>query len=139
MDIWEDFSSVRYLVSCITTFENHHKCLIWNFNPKIAKFVSEGSEGSNVDLWRENSNMINDETFWGIFKHCIMLHSNHACHVFTLVSQSTLFEKSNFCPKIQFWQKPNIFTSFSPKFFWQFFSWNRSCQQLKSPKPQHFH
>ena len=28
----------------------------------------------------------------------------------------TLFEKSNFCPKIQYWQTPNIFTSFSPKF-----------------------
>ena len=50
----------------------------------------------------------------------------------------TLFEKSKFCPKIKFWQNPNIFTSFSPKFFWQFFSWNQSCQQLKSPKPQHF-
>ena len=52
---------------------------------------------------------------------------------------STLFEKSNFCPKIQVWQDHNIFTSFSPNFFWQFFSWNQSCQQLKSPKPQHFH
>ena len=52
---------------------------------------------------------------------------------------STLFEKSNFFPKIQFWQNPNIFTSFSTKIFWQFFSWNQSCQQLKSPKPQHFH
>ena len=31
---------------------------------------------------------------------------------------------SIFCPKIQ---------------FWQFFLWNESCQQLKSPKPQHFH
>ena len=29
----------------------------------------------------------------------------------------TLFEKSNFCPKIQFYQNPNILTSFSPKFF----------------------
>ena len=47
--------------------------------------------------------------------------------------------KSKFCPKIQFWQNPNIFTSFSPKFFWQFFSWNQSCHQLKSPKPQHSH
>ena len=28
---------------------------------------------------------------------------------------ATLFEKSNICPKIQFWQSPNIFTSFSPK------------------------
>ena len=52
----------------------------------------------------------------------------------------TLFEKSKFCPKIQFWQKPNIFASFSPNFFFDnFFSWNQSCQQLKSPKPQHFH
>ena len=28
---------------------------------------------------------------------------------------------------------------FHPKFFWQIFSWNQSCQQPKSPKPQHFH
>ena len=28
---------------------------------------------------------------------------------------------------------------FHPNFFRQFFSWNQSCQQLKSPKPQHFH
>ena len=28
---------------------------------------------------------------------------------------------------------------FHPTIFWQFFSWNQSCQQLKSPKPQHFH
>ena len=51
----------------------------------------------------------------------------------------TLFKKSNFCPKIQFWQSPNIFTSFSHKIFWQFFSWNQSCQQLKCRKPRHFH
>ena len=31
-----------------------------------------------------------------------------------LMTISTLFEMSNFCPKIQFWQPPNIFT---PKFF----------------------
>ena len=51
----------------------------------------------------------------------------------------TILKVKFFCPKIQFWQNPNIFKSFSPKFFWQFFSWNQSCQQLKSPKPQHFH
>ena len=28
---------------------------------------------------------------------------------------------------------------FHSKFFGQCFSWNQSCQQLKSPKPQHFH
>ena len=41
------------------------------------------------------------------------------------------------CTKIQFWQNPNIFTSFSPNFFfWQFFSRNQSCHvnsYLKSP------
>ena len=41
--------------------------------------------------------------------------------------------------KVKFLSKNSILTSFSPKFFWQFFSWNQSCQQLKCPKPQHFH
>ena len=50
----------------------------------------------------------------------------------------TLFEKSNFCPKIQFWQKTTFSRVFPPNFLWQFFSWNQSCQQLKSPKQQHF-
>ena len=50
-----------------------------------------------------------------------------------------LFEKSNFCPKIQFWQrKAQHFYEFFTKFFWQFFSWYQSCQQLKSPKTQQF-
>ena len=36
--------------------------------------------------------------------------------------------------------KPQHFARvFHPKFFRHFFSWNQSCQQLKSPKPQHFH
>ena len=34
----------------------------------------------------------------------------------------TLFEKSFFCPKTQFWQNPNIFTSFSPKIVFANFS-----------------
>ena len=57
----------------------------------------------------------------------------------TKICKSTLFEKSIFCPKIQFWQNLNIFTSFSSNIFWQFFSWNKNCQQLNSPKPQQFH
>ena len=51
----------------------------------------------------------------------------------------TLLQKSIFCPKIQFSQIPTFSRVFHPKFIWQFFSWNQSCQQLKSPKPQHFH
>ena len=40
-------------------------------------------------------------------------------NIFTklLCRRLTLFEKSNFCPKIQFCQIPNIFTSFSSKNF----------------------
>ena len=72
-----------------------------------------------------------------------------------------IFEKSIFVQKFNFDQKPKHFhpiflvksksttaeklktTTFSrvfhPRFFWQFFSWNESCHQLKSPKPQHVH
>ena len=39
----------------------------------------------------------------------------------------TLFEKTNFCPKIQFWQNFTIFSG------------NQGSQQLKSANPQHFH
>ena len=65
----------------------------------------------------------------------------------------TLFEKSNFCPKIQFCQNFTFFSgnqscqqlkSANPQqfheFFTQnFFSRNQSCQQQKSSKPLHFH
>ena len=39
---------------------------------------------------------------------------------------------TRFCPKIQFWQNPNIFMSFSPLFSTFFFSWNQSCQHPKN-------
>ena len=42
--------------------------------------------------------------------------------VFNYIFKITLFEKSNFCPKIQFLQNPNIFTSFSSNFFFDNFS-----------------
>ena len=48
--------------------------------------------------------------------------------------------------KVRFLSRNSILTKpqhfhelFTQIFFWQFFSWNPSCQQLKSPKPQHFH
>ena len=47
--------------------------------------------------------------------------------------------------KVKFLSKNSILTNpptfsqvFHPIFFGQFFSWNQSCQQLESPKPQHF-
>ena len=60
-------------------------------------------------------------------------------------SKSQIFvQKFDFDKTLQFSREikvvnTNVFTSFSLNFFWQFFSWNQSCQQLKSPKPQHFH
>ena len=44
-----------------------------------------------------------------------------------------------FVQKFNFDKTTTFSRVFHPKFFWQFFSWNQSCQQLKSPKPQHFH
>ena len=48
--------------------------------------------------------------------------------------------KVNFLSKNSILTNPNIFTSFSPNFFFlQFFSLTQRCQKLKSPKPKHFH
>ena len=44
-----------------------------------------------------------------------------------------------FVQKFNFDKTPTFWQVFHPNFFWQFFSWSQSCQQLKSPKPQHFH
>ena len=43
-----------------------------------------------------------------------------------------------FVQKFNFDNNPIFSRVFHP-FFWQFFSWNKSCQKLKLPKPQHFH
>ena len=52
----------------------------------------------------------------------------------------THYSKSQiFVQKFNFDKTPTFSQVFHPNFFWQFFSWNQSCQQLKSPKSQHFH
>ena len=51
----------------------------------------------------------------------------HYWPLFLATTDRTLFEKSNYWPKIQFWQNLTIFSG------------NRSCQQLKSVNSQHFH
>ena len=50
----------------------------------------------------------------------------------------TLFEKSNFCPKIQFWPNPNIFTSFSPKIFLTIFLVKSKLSSAKKSKTTTF-
>ena len=51
---------------------------------------------------------------------------------------ATLFEKSNFCPKIQFWQNSNIFTSFSPNFFLTIFLVKSKLSTAKKSKTTTF-
>ena len=50
----------------------------------------------------------------------------------------TLFEKSNFCPKIQFWQNPNVFESFLPKFFLTIFLVKSKLSTAKKSKTTTF-
>ena len=55
-------------------------------------------------------------------------------------AKSTHYSKSQiFVQKFNFDQTPTFSRVFHPNFFWQIFSWHQSCQQLKRPKPQHFH
>ena len=70
-------------------------------------------------------------TAWHLTKSIQFQQSSHKMSHY---SKSQIFVQ-----KFNFDKTPNIFTSyFTQNFFWQFFSWNQSCQQLKSPKPQHF-
>ena len=58
----------------------------------------------------------------------------------TRSSSSSHYSKSQiFVQKFNFDKTPTFSRVFHPTFFWQFFSSNQSCQQVKSPKPQHFH
>ena len=57
-----------------------------------------------------------------------------------LILHMTHYSKSQiFVQKFNFDKTPTFSRVFNANFFWQFFSWNQSCQQLKCPKPQHFH
>ena len=65
--------------------------------------------------------------------------------IFEFSSQNQKFNLTHTILKVKFLSKNSILTKpqhfhefFTQIFFWQFFSWNQSCQQLKSPKPQHF-
>ena len=49
------------------------------------------------------------------------------------------YKSQIFVQKFNFDKTPTLSRVFHPIFFWQFFSWNQSWQQLKSPKPQHFY
>ena len=67
-------------------------------------------------------------------------------HFKSRTSQRKVNSSDHTIRKVKFLSKNSILTKpqhfhefFTQFFFWQFFSWNQSCQQLKSPKPKHFH
>ena len=57
--------------------------------------------------------------------------------IFVLFSHYS--KSQTFVQKFNFEKTPTLSRVFELIFFWQFFSWNQSCQQLKCPKPQRFH
>ena len=92
----------------------HHKltfCIIFRSSWKLS-YVSDVSNDINL---HETSTIHNE------------VHSTH-------YSKSQIFVQNSILTKPQHFHE--FFIQF---FFGQFFSWNQSCQQLKSPKPQHFH
>ena len=67
------------------------------------------------------------------------VHSILICRIKTMQLHTHYSKSQIFVQKFNFDKTPTFSRVFHPNFFWQFFSWNQSCQQLKSPKPQHFH
>ena len=107
------------------------------------------SLGLNCKLWSSPKKMIQGQqiemltlkdTLWSNYIFC----QKNSTFFGMKNSQNSLYllhhtvRKVNFLSKNSILTKPQHFLEFS-KFFWQFFSWNQSCQQLKSPKPQHFY
>ena len=69
-----------------------------------------------------------------MFSFSILTRSKWGHTVIPHYSESQIFVQ-----KFNFDKTPTFSRVFHPKCFWQFFTWNQSCQQLKSAKPQHFH
>ena len=84
----------------------------------------KGESPANTWIWNHFGNFLQPfDCFLFLFFKCDLGWPN--CLKWPQVASNginTLFEKSNFCPKIQFWQNPNIFTSFSTKIFFDNFS-----------------
>ena len=81
------------------------------FHPKKINNFS----GNQSWIFGQKMKISNSVWFWLCILNC------------SLASWYILFEKSNCCPNIQFWQNFTIFAG------------NQSCRQLKSANPQHFH
>ena len=114
------------------------KSALLPLSTKVGQFCTEFL---SLSLTRENwssiscslFNRVSDDLRWNgqisiiIFWKTLLLQYRRDPH--------TLFEKSNFCPKIQFWQNLNIFTSFSPKIFLTIFLVKSKLSTAKKSNP----
>ena len=58
--------------------------------------------------------------------------------LFSCLTSSHYSKSQIFVQKFNFDKTPTFLQVFQPNFFWQFFSWNQSCQQLKKPNTTTF-
>ena len=108
----------------IFTFSKNYSSLLHCISRLICSYLvfaclEKYRKNGEKNLW--------ESAFWNSYfclKMVVLLSVLSALkitHNTQCTSSLKLFEKSKFCPKIQFWQNPNIFTSFSPKFFFTIF------------------
>ena len=107
-----------------------------------------------TNIWPQTEKPKKNEIFLVIYKHCkegCTQQTGCACSTprssdflgafkNRVEIATTQYSKSHiFVQKFNFDKTPTFSRVFHPNFFWQFSSRNQSCQQLRSPKPQHFH
>ena len=117
---------VVYPLEGLKSYQVNHKVQAWGWRFKILTdfsipFASWHHEYINLKC---DSDIIVVENHWKM-SHILSCKNHNNFH--------TLFEKSNFCPKIQFWHNTNIFTSFSPKFFLTLFLVKSKLSTAKKP------
>ena len=100
----------------IFTLDSQVKKKMWNFYHILLSLFIQSA------FWRAS--------FQAKERRTLHYFAAAALAVFAHYSKSQFFVQ-----KFNFDNTP----TFSCLMFWQFFSWNQSCQQLKSPKTQHFH
>ena len=105
----------------------------WNFGlaPSLIFLLIMQPDGQSLFA----SKMIYSTPLQHFYKIC---RSNATSAILTCVYknrvQPILSEMSNFCQEIQFWQNPNLFTSFSSKFFLTIFLVKSKLSTAKKSK-----
>ena len=100
------------------------------------------SKSFNVGEWFfDDFHSLHNHSVWKSLKKSRFTDTGEKWATFIVnISTPTHYSKSQiFVQKFNFDKTPTFSRVFPPNFFWQFFSWNQSCRQLKSSKPQHFH